>query len=166
MNKVLKWILGILVVLLVLAVIAGVAFLVMGRLGGARWVVSARSFPFIDGDRDGRRFIMPMHPGWIMPMGRGWFGGFFPLGMILGGLFWAAVIFLCVVGVISLFRGRKNTQQPAVSTVSATLAAQPAPEAPATVEASNQTAVHTCPNCARIVQEDWSHCAYCGTKLT
>jgi zinc-ribbon domain len=154
MNKVLKWILGILAVLLVLAVIAGVAFLVVGHWGGARGVIGARSFPFFDDGRDGRRFVMPMgRNGWF-PMMR--FGGFFPLGMIFGGLFWTLVIFLCVVGVISLFRGRKSVRQEAVST---------APVVSAPVEAPSQTPAQTCSNCGRAVQKDWSNCPYCGNKL-
>lgn len=154
MNKTLKWILGIVAALLVLAVIAGVVFFVAGHWGGARWMMGARSSPFFD-DRYGRRFMMPMGHGWF-PMMR--FGGFFPLGLLFGGLFWGLVTFLVVLGVISLFRGRKSAGQ---TVVSATPAAPVAPP----VETHSQSVVHVCSNCGRAVQEDWEHCPYCGNKL-
>ena len=154
MNKTLKWILGIVAVLLVLTVVAGVVFLATSHWGGARWTMMDRSFPFFDDGRDGRRFVMPMGRGGWFPMMR--FGGFFPLGMIFGGLFWGLVIFLCVLGVISLFRGRKAARQEPVST---------APVVSAPVEAPSQAPAHTCSNCGRAVQEDWGHCPYCGNKL-
>jgi hypothetical protein len=94
-----------------------------------------------------------MHDGWF-PLGR--FGFFFPLGMIFGGLFWLAVIFLSVYGLISLFRGGRTPRQ---DVPSATPTARPA------VETSSQAAALTCANCGRSIQEDWSHCPYCGHRL-
>ena len=167
MKKVIKWILGIVVVLLVLAVIAGVGYLAINRWGSAHWMMSARSFQPRDGERvrpwrDVPQFEMPMHPKGKMPMGpNGWFprqrfGGFFPLGMIFGGLFWVGVIALSIVGAISLLRGRNGTQKAVVSAL---------PVAPVTAQAPSPAPVRTCANCAHTVQEDWGHCPYCGNKL-
>ena len=178
MSKALKWILGILGVLIVVAVVVGVGFLVVSHWGGARWMVNARAFEPYKGEqvnpwRNTPQNRMPMNPGWNMPMLRrggfpfGRFGGFFPLGLILGGLFWAAVVFFVVLGVIYLIRGRNNVKkQAAVAAV---------PAAPATVETpideesmpaeSPEQAAATCSNCGREVQQDWSHCPYCGQQL-
>jgi hypothetical protein len=109
MSKALKWILGILVVLVVAAVVVGVGFLAVSRWGGARWMMNARAFEPYEGGRvqpwkDAPQYQMPMHPYWGMPMmGRGRFplgrfGGFFPLGLIFGALFWGAVVFFVVLG--------------------------------------------------------------------
>jgi hypothetical protein len=181
MSKALKWILGIFGVLIVVAIVVGVGFLAVSHWGGARWMMNARAFePFNDGrvnPRNVPQYRMPMHPGWNMPMAPGMgrrggfpigrFGGFFPLGLIFGGLFWAAIVFFVVLGVIYLIRGRNNGKKPAV--VAAVSAAPATMEAPAAVESmpveTPEQAAATCPNCGREVQEDWSHCPYCGQQL-
>jgi hypothetical protein len=187
MSKVWKWIIGIVAVLLIAAVILGAGFLVVSHWGGARWMMGARSFEPYEGGRvspwkNTPRYEMPMHPGWDMPMAPGMagrrggssllrFGGIFPLGMIFGTLFWAALVFFAVLGVISLVRGRKNIKKQATGNefVAAAPAAPLTSEAPAVVEnmeaetPAQETA--TCSNCGHEVQEDWSHCPYCGQKL-
>jgi hypothetical protein len=184
MSKVLKWIIGIVAVLLVAAVILGAGFLVVSHWGSARWMMGARSFEPYDGGRvnpwrNTPQFEMPMHPGWDMPLGRrgGFpllrFGGFFPLGLIFGALFWGALVFFVVLGVISLFRGRNKPQAqsagsgyaaavPAVPVTQQTPAAEETTSMPA--ETTAQEAA-TCPNCGRTVQADWGHCPYCGQQL-
>ena len=182
MSKGLKWILGIFVVLVVAIVVVGFGLLVVSHWGGSNWMMGARSFQPYDGERvrpwkDAPQFEMPMHPGWDMPLGRrGWFpllrfGGFFPLGMIFGTLCWAALVFFAVLGVISLIRGRKNGKKPAAGNayVAAAPAAPLTSEAPAAeADAVNETpeqVTATCANCGHEVQEDWSHCPYCGQNL-
>ena len=182
MSKVLKWILGILAVLVVVGVVVGVGFLVVSHRGGAYGMMGARSFEPYGGGRvqpwkDTPRYEMPMHPGWDTPFDRRGriplqrFGGFFPLGMIFGTLCWAGLVFFAVLGVISLIRGRKNGKKQATGNenVAAAPAVPVTPEAPAaevsTVDETPDQVTATCSNCGHEVQEDWSHCPYCGQNL-
>ena len=159
MNKTLKWILGAVAVLLIMVVIAGIGYLVFSWWGGMHWSMNVREFkPWEDGRvrpwRDMPRFAVPMMRDIWLPFR--WFGFFFPLGMIFGGLFWLAVIFLSVYGLISLFRGGRTSRQdlpPAAPT------AHPVDAVP------GQPSAMTCANCGQIIQEDWSHCPYCGHRL-
>jgi hypothetical protein len=188
-SKALKWILGILGVLIVVAVVVGVGFLAVSHWGGTRWMMSARSFEPYEGGRvnpwrNSPQFEMPMHPNWGMPMapgtaghrGRfplGRFGGFFPLGLIFGALFWGAVVFFVVLGVIYLFRGRNKPQAQSVGSgyVAAATAVPATPQAPIVEETVSTPAeapaqeAATCPNCGQAVQAEWSHCPHCGQKL-
>jgi hypothetical protein len=86
------------------------------------------------------------------------FIGFSLLRMFFGGLFWVGLITLSVIGLVSLLRGRKSTQpQPSMAAVPATQ--MPVPE-PSPLQP------RTCGNCAHSVQDNWSHCPYCGNSLT
>ncbi len=182
MSNVLKWILGILVVLVVVAVVVGVGFLVVSHWGASNWMMGARSFqPYDDGRvrpwKDTPQFEMPMHPGWDTPFDRrgGFpllrFGGFFPLGMIFGTLCWAGLVFFAVLGVISLIRGRKNGKvQTAGDAYAAAAPAVPVtPKAPPAVvgkvDETPEQVTANCSNCGHEVQEEWSHCPYCGQNL-
>lgn len=154
MSKVAKWIFGILIGLLIVAVIGGVVYLAVSRWGSVHWMMDARSFRSWDDNRDLPRFNMPMHPGsWFDYR---WFTGFSLLRMLFGGLFWIGLITLSVIGVVSLLQRRKGTQQPA--SAAAPAAQMPAPEA-------SPVQPRTCANCTRTVQDDWSHCPYCGNPL-
>ena len=156
MSKVTKWIFGIVIGLLIVAVIGGVVFLAVSRWGSFHGMMDVRSLRSWDDTREVPRFNMPMHPGgW---MNSRWFGGFSLLRMLFGGLFWIGLITLSVIGVVSLLQRRKVTQQqPAI-------AAAPTVQAPASE--LNPVQPRTCANCAHVVQDDWSHCPYCGNTLT
>jgi hypothetical protein len=156
MKKIWKWVLGILVGLLVVALIGSVVYLAVSRGGGGPWMMGERSFRSWGGGDDLRRFTMPMHPGgWFNTRG---FAGFFLLRMLFGGLFWVGLITLSVIGVVSLLRRRKGAQ-PQSSLPGAPAAQMPAPE-------PSPAQPRTCANCAHTVQDDWSHCPYCGNTLT
>ena len=150
MSKALKWILGILAVLVVVAVVVGVGFLVVSHWGGSYWMRGARSFqPYDDGRvrpwKDAPQYEMPMHPGWEMPYSR--FGGFYVLRIVAGGLLCLGVLALIGLGLVALVRGLNHPAQPAEKLVT-----PPAPDL-------------VCSNCGRPVQDDWSHCPYCGNLL-
>ena len=92
MNKVLKWILYILLGLVVLAVIAGIVFAVFG----------------------GYRYGM-MRPGFRMmePFSE---YGFSPFRMIFGGLFGLGVFVLVIVGIVALVNALIRGNRPAQMT--------------------------------------------------
>jgi hypothetical protein len=183
MSKALKWTLGIFAALILVAVVVGAGFLVVSHWGSTRWMMSERSFSPWGGEgvrpwKDAPQFDKPMHPGWKLPMApgaaerRSWFpllrfGGFFPLGLICGFLFWAAVAFFAVYGVIALIRGGKNGKKQAASNMPAAAPATPAAFAAAEEVPAEASALEAaaCSNCGHGVQEDWSLCPYCGQKL-
>jgi hypothetical protein len=99
---------------------------------------------------------MPGQPYYGMPHRR--FGGFFPLGLIFGSLFYLGLLTLVVLGVITLARNLRRPAQPAVL---AGAGVSPASTLVSGAEAS-QAPVHNCPSCSRTVQEGWSYCPYCG----
>lgn len=152
MSKLWKWILGIVIGLLVLVVIGGVVYLAVNRWDNVHWMMGERSFRAWSDRDDFRRFPMPMHPGgWFNIRG---FTGFFLLRMLFGGLFWVGLITLSVIGILSLLRGRKSVQS------------QPAPAAQTPIPEPSPAQPRTCSNCAHTVQDDWSHCPYCGNSLS
>lgn len=160
MSKTMKWILGILIAVLVIGAIGAAGFLVTNRLYGRAWMLG-------DLDRrswDGGRIVprgevpwgaMPMRPYSRMPgvhlLPFFPFGGFFFWLICLGGLA------LLVFGIIALVASLSSPKK-AVESVSATVP-------PAPIEAAPLRPAHLCPSCARPVQEDWSHCPYCGSAL-
>jgi hypothetical protein len=79
MNKVLKWVLFVLLGLLILAVIAGIVFAVFGGGGYAM-----------------------MRPGFRMMTPYRVYGGFSPLRAIFGGLFGLGIFILVIVGIVAL----------------------------------------------------------------
>ena len=146
MNTATKWIIGIVVGLILLTAIVGIGYLAFSRWPGPIWVMRS---PGIHPWEDGRG--MPLLPFRGLPAQR--FIGFFPLRFLGGGLIFTGALVLIVLGVIWLVRslGRPQPSSPlAVPT--------PAPAVP-------QPAAQACPNCKRPVQEDWSHCPYCGADL-
>jgi hypothetical protein len=107
--------------------------------------------------------FMPIHPNQRMPMQP--FGGrvlrvrgFTPLLWLGRGLFQLGILALIVLGVVYLFRALRRPEH-----ASAVVAA--APPATTPVESVTPTAAHTCGNCARAIQADWTHCPYCGAPL-
>jgi hypothetical protein len=131
--------------------------LVLGRWGGVHWVAETRAVrPWNDGrGMPGHGF--PMHPYGEVIGRRGI--GFSPLRMIAGGLICLGFLALIVLAVIALVNALRRPLQPAVTPVVA------APPAPTAVPASAQAPSRACPSCGHPVQDDWSHCPYCGNAL-
>jgi ABC-type Na+ efflux pump permease subunit len=146
MSTTAKWIIGIVVGLLIVAALAVFGFIIFIRLNGAGGLTVSHSVrPF-----EGR--IFPQQPFGRLPNQR--VVGFLPLGFFLGRLIFPAFLFLLVVvGIIillfSLFRSRRPAATSATSST------------PTSVQAPSRS----CPNCERPIQNDWSHCPYCGIKL-
>ncbi len=136
MNRVLRWILYILLVVVVLAVIAGIVF---AFLGPARYAM--------------------MRPGIRMmaPYGFNNFG-FSPLRAIFSGLIGLGIIILIIVGIVALVSYLVGGSRQATS-VTPAQPMQPTQPA-ATVPTRN------CPNCGKPAMDDWKTCPYCGTMLT
>jgi len=145
MSKSTKWLLGIgigLVGLIALAALGYLAFSWWGGSGGMMGTYGFRAW----GDRGEIPWQrMPMHPGWEMPYSR--FGGFYVLRIVAGGLLCLGVLALIGLGLVALVRGLNHPSQPAEKLVT-----PPAPDL-------------VCSNCGRPVQDDWSHCPYCGNLL-
>jgi hypothetical protein len=146
MSTTAKWIIGIIVGLLILAALAVFGLIIFIRLYGAGGLTGFHSVrPF-----EGR--VFPQQPFGRLPNQH--VVGFLPLGFFLGRLIFPAFLFLLVVvGIIllfSLFRSRR----PAATSVTSS--------APPPVQAASRS----CPNCERLVQDDWSHCPYCGATLS
>jgi hypothetical protein len=137
MNKVLKWILYVLLGLVVLAVIAGIVFAVFG---GYRYAMM----------RPGFRFMGPMRYS------------FSPFRMIFGGLFGLGVFVLVIVGIVALVNALVHGNRPAQMTPSAQMAQPTQMITPAPMS----TPSRTCSNCGKPAQDDWKTCPYCGNPLT
>lgn len=155
-----KWILGILISLVILAVLAGIGYLVFYRWNSHTWMMGPRVFIPGDGPRDISpkdlpRFQpfqdMPMHRYWAMPVRGGI--GFLPL-RILGWLFSPGLLLLIVIVAAAFLFGRKSRKGNGATQIS------PPPAQPA-----EPAVVKACSNCSRKVNEDWSHCPYCGNAL-
>jgi hypothetical protein len=175
MKKVLIWLFGILIGLAAVAVLAGGAILVINRwhnggfLTGER-VFTTRSYrqemPFRNAPQPGS----PLNPApqYRMPMMQPDSGfslarlSFFnPFRLIFLCLVCVGFLVLIVLGIVYLVSPKKRapveTTPPAqtIAPTAAPVVSQPADEA-----------AHTCSHCGRTVQEDWSHCPYCGASLT
>jgi hypothetical protein len=163
MSRTMKWILGIVIVLALLVVVAGIGFLAFNRLNVFGLMPGTRQVqPFGYGRMMPWR-NMPMNPYFGMP-GRG-YSGFFPLRFILGWVFCLGILALIVLGIIALFTGLRRNPQPTgapIQAVPPAPVATPAPAEPASAEA----VIRNCPSCGRQVNEDWSHCPYCGSPLS
>jgi len=92
MNKVLKWILYVLLGLVILAIIAGIVFAVFGGYGYAMM-------------RPGIRMMEPYRS-----FG---FGGFSPLRAIFGGLLGLGIFILVIVGIVALVNALVRGNRPA-----------------------------------------------------
>jgi hypothetical protein len=126
MNKVLKWILYILLGLVVLAVVAGIVFAV---IGGYRYGMM----------RPGIRIMQHMR------------FGFSPFRMIFGGLFGLGVFVLVIIGIVALINALVHGNRPAQITPPAQVTT-PAPMPAQTRTCSNcgkpsQDDWKTCPYC-------------------
>lgn len=161
MSKTLKVIFGVLIALLVVGAAVVIVWLVWSGFGRPAWMMGAPDWRYWDGGRDLPRDQypwrgMPMHPYSRLP---GVLLPWMPFGGIIGGLLCLGTLALIILGLValvtSLFRSPKS------ASVSA-----PGGAASAVVEAKPMPASErVCPSCARAVQDDWSHCPYCGSEL-
>lgn len=142
-----KWILGILIGLVIVASLVTIGFLAFNRWNDVGWMMQPREFRSFGGDRN-----MPMHPYSFMAHQR--ILNFNPLRFIGSLLTFSVFAFLVVFGIISLVRG--------------SIKSQPVVTAPTQMSASAPVEIpaRTCSSCGRAVQNDWSHCAYCGNTLS
>lgn len=157
MTRLLKWILGILIVLLVIGAVAVGLWLALGGYGRTAWMMGATDWRLWDGGRDlpSNQFPwrgMPMHPYHRVPGLR--FLPWAPFGGFFGGLICLGGLALIVLGLVALAASLFRSPKPAA----------PSPTAGAASGAAAPS--RACPNCARAVQDDWSHCPYCGSGLS
>ena len=144
MNKVLKWILYILLGLLVLAIIGGFLGMVFGGFGYGMM-------------RPGIRLMEPgirmMEPYYYHRTG----------GFLFAGLLCLGVILLVIVGIVALVYALVNRNKNAQATAPAQITSPPVvttnPPAEMTAPA------RTCNNCGKPAQEEWKTCPYCGNPL-
>jgi hypothetical protein len=151
-----KWILGILTGVVILAALAAVGYFVFSHWAGMRG-----NLPW---DDRGWRQQMPMHPYRGLPGMRS--GIFSPLRFVGGGLLCLGVLALLVAGVYLLVRGLRRPQNMTTAASATPVAVPAAIVAPAPAAAPAPAVEHACPNCARQVQADWTHCPYCGAPLS
>lgn len=150
MSKSTKWILGIAIGLVCVIALVAFGYLAFSWWNGSGWMGSGwmmetpRFRAWGDrGDIPWQR--MPMHPGWGMPYSR--FGGLYPLRVVASGLLCLGVLALIVLGAIALVR---VLSRPSQATEKPVLPVEPA---------------QNCSNCGRPLQNDWSHCPYCGNPV-
>jgi hypothetical protein len=153
MSRSIKWILAIVVGLLLVCVVAAAGFFVVSRGNFAAVLTGPRALQFWQGRR-----TMPMQPFQGLPASR--FGRASLLPFIGRWLIFAGLLALVAFGVIALvFLLTRPGQKPAPAVAANAPGMAPAP-------ISTVAAGKNCPNCGRPVQDDWSHCPYCGTGLT
>jgi len=143
MNKIWKWIIGIVLGLVILAVLVGVGFMLRGNFHVYR---GEAQFPRGFSQRGPEMmpyggFNSHMRGPEMMGYGMMPFGGFF------GGLFSLGFLALVVLGIIWLVK-RLRTPRPA--------------EVPAAMPAA---IVNPCKKCGRHIQDEWKICPYCGKKV-
>lgn len=150
MKTATKWILGILIALVVLAVLAGAGYAIFKWRQANLWLIEPRTPRSFEPWKEPQQMPfrdMPMRRFWYFP--RWNIISFFPL-RLLACLVSPGILALILIGVFAYWLGRTSRKPQLIQT-------QPQPSA--------QGPVHTCMNCLRPVQEDWSHCPYCGTAL-
>jgi len=164
MNKMLKWIVGTLVFLVFVGGIVAVGLLASGGNDSSEVIIGFQTHRF----REGERYFpfnpgddipwggMPMHPNRWLPSGM--IRSFFPFGGFFGGLL--CLGFLLVLGAAVLVLVLTRSRKPVVAVASEVPSTQPAEHA------EMATPTRGCLNCQRPVNNDWSHCPYCGTALT
>jgi hypothetical protein len=140
-----KWIIGIAIGLLCVVALVAFGYLAFNWWSGSDWMMETRAFRTWGDGRDQPWQRMPMHPNWEMPYTR--FGGFYPLRMVASGLICLGLLALIVLGVVALARGLIR------------------PSPPTKVPVAPVTPSKACSNCGRLVQDDWSHCPYCGAVI-
>ncbi len=142
MNKVLKWILYVILGLVALAVVAAIVFGIWGGLGFGHFYM--------------------MRPGIRMMQPYGFrYNGISPVGSIFGGLLGLGLLVLVIVGIVALVNVIIRGNRPAQVTSNAQ---QPIP--PTTSAAQAPVSPRICANCGKPAQEDWKTCPYCGSPLT
>jgi hypothetical protein len=139
MSNTLKYVLiglGVIILLLIAAVVISAVF----GFGGMNF------FQMQPGYRT------PFGPFGRMPMmgGRLGFAGW----ILMAGL--ACLPPLALILLVALIVGLVTRSRPVPP---------PPPAAQPPVTQSSVTPTKTCPNCGRPVQEDWTHCPYCGQNL-
>jgi hypothetical protein len=143
MNKVLKWILYILLGLVVLAVVGGFLAMIFGGFGYGMM-------------RPGVRLMEPgirmMEPFYYHRTG----------GFLFAGLLCLGVILLVIVGIVALVYALVNKNKNAQVTAPAPITSP--------VETTSQPAemtapIRSCSNCGKPSQEEWKTCPYCGNPL-
>ena len=144
MNKVLKWILYILLGLVVLAVVGGFLAMIFGGFGYGMM-------------RPGIRLMNPD----IRMMGPAYYhrtGGFFFAGLLCLG-----VILLVIVGIVALVYALVNRNKKVQSTTPAQITTPVTETTNPPAEMAAPT--RTCSNCSKPTQEEWKTCPYCGNPL-
>lgn len=149
MKKSTKWIIGILVAIIVIAVIGFVAMAWL-NFGNGGWEYGMRTGRLWDRNQLLPRGTTP----WNMPMHSfrwsGAWSGFFGLFRLFGGLLLCLGLpALFIFGIALLIKSSQRSTQ-----------VSPPPTAPSAPQAAPSG--KNCPSCGRFVQEDWSHCPYCG----
>jgi hypothetical protein len=147
-----KWLLGLVIFLaIVLAVI--VVIYNSGWLGNIRGITLQNPpvRPFI------RPFLNPFGRGILPYVGR-------PGGIMMTMSFLFLIVPLCLFGLlvigavivlVMVLRPRSTPRPPIPPAQPVQTVSSPAPNEP----------LQTCPNCGRVVQQDWTHCPYCGAPL-
>ncbi len=144
MNKVLKWILYILLGLVVLAVVGGFLAMVFGGFGYGMMRPGIR---LMDPD------IRMMAPTYYHRTGGFFFAGLLCLGVIL----------LVIVGIVALVYALVNRNKNAQATAPVQISS---PASETTNPPAEMTApARTCRNCGKPAQEEWKTCPYCGNPL-
>ena len=163
MSKTWKWIIGILVGLVLLCGVVSIGFMVFGRINESAWGLGAHAPRVWEGERlfprnDSPWDDMPMHPNRFFP-GR-MMPGFLPFGGFFGGLFCLGFLLLILLGIVALVLSLTRTRNQVAAVASE------APPAPIAEGVAMATPARACSNCQRPLNDDWSHCPYCGTALT
>ena len=157
MSRTAKWILGCLIVLLLVCAVVSVGVVYFSRFNNPGWMMDfdkprdwnpGRIHPWDD---------MPMRPNRLFP-GR-MLPGMLPFGGFFGILFCLGFVLLLVLslGALVVSLTRSNKSAPAAVTAS--------PPTPLTAVSEPEAPSRACPSCQRPVNDDWSHCPYCGTTL-
>ena len=153
MKKSMKWFLGILISLIVVAVLVTAVFLITHRWDRSERLTEAYNYPSWYNGRgmpdDHHAMSMVRHNNRL-----------FPIGMFFGSLLGLGFLGLVVLGMITLVRSLIRPSQPLVAPG---VAPQPTPVPSPEV---TPTPGRNCSNCGHQVQDEWSHCPYCGTALT
>src|SRR4030042_5128927 len=138
MNKVLKWILYVLLGLVVLVVIGCIVYV---ALGGYHYALV----------RPGIRMMEPFRYSF-----NPFRDNFSPFRMIFGGIFGLGMFVLVIVGIVALVNAITRGNRPAQMTPPTQM------DTPAPMAAPPRT----CSNCGKPAQDDWKPCPYCGNTLT
>jgi len=146
MKTTVKWILGLVIGFLVIGSILMIGYLMFNRWGTFGWVMGPREIRSWDGQR-----FKPMQLHWRVPERR--FLGVLPLRFIGGSFLFIGLLSIIILGVFVLFRAIQNPQQSS------------APSAPFSSSTATPAGERVCGNCNNPVQDEWSHCPFCGETL-